>query len=269
MTETNLALTLIPPAPTPSPDPSAVPAIAIASSALGSCRIETSTSFTERERALNIIDSRIALYCDQLSNHPARALLTAGTVPLKVLYECAVTQFKSSVLWVPLLSLLKDRAHNARLKQALLDNLLCESGARGVSHVELCANFVDSVRRQYEKLHGPPDQTSLLDVNLSELLLVAALSEPSLTGWLLAAEALTPATDQILLEGFQRLDNIDCQFLKEHISVDSEEHAVWMREAACELLLQSPCLTEIVAGIDLGARAEFKLLDLVYTKTLV
>ncbi len=228
-----------------------------------------SVLLTDQERALHRIDSRINLYCDQISNHPVADLLSTGGVPVSVLYECALTQYKGSILWVPLLSLIKDRVRNERLKKAVLDNLLCESGARGVSHVELCSRFLSSVRSHHDDLNSASNLVSALDVNLSELVFVASLSEPELTGWLLAAETLTPSTDKVLLEGFKRIHGIDLAFLREHIVVDSDEHAVWMREAASELL-QDPCnLRLVISGIDLGARAELKLLDLIYSRTLI
>ncbi|MBX9694941.1 MAG: iron-containing redox enzyme family protein [Cyanobacteria bacterium] len=243
--------------------------ISAEASSIASSGLADRVSTRNTSHALNLIDSRIALYCDQISNHPVAPLLARGQVSIATLYDCAVTQFKSSILWVPLLSLLKDRAKNQRLKQALLANLLCESGARGLSHVQLCSRFVESVRAHYRKVTGNADISLPLDTNLSEVLFVAELAEPVLTGWLLAAEALTPATDKILLDGFRHVPGIDEAFLLEHIAVDSEEHAIWMREAAGELLTESNCLTELLAGVDLGGRAEIKLLDSVYSRSIV
>ncbi len=221
----------------------------------------------ERARNIKLIEERLQFYAEEIEIHPIVRLLSEGRVAASVLHDCAAILFRSSVLSVPLLSLLKDRVNNECLKRAFLDNLLYATGANGTSIVELCSRFLRSVQKGL-LADGVDHAVSLPPADLDEMVFVSELSQAELTGWLLASEVLTPVTRNILLEGFRHLHDIDLEFFKEHVATNSEEHSRSITEAAHEILEETDCIEQILSGIQTGAQAELNLLDSIYAKNL-
>lgn len=219
-----------------------------------------------RARNLKLIEQHIAFYAEEIEMHPVGRLLAEGKLSGAVLRECAGLLFRTSVLWMPLLSLLKDRVRNENLKKFLLDYLLRESGAQGTSNVELCSRLLRTVEASFSS----PSAISvdLPSASLDDVVFVAQLEEPELIGWLLAAGSLTPVTHKLLLEGFRQLEEIDCSFLEEHVNAHNEDQSQSMNEAITTFLEQEKGIERILAGIQIAARTELALLDSIFAKNL-
>src|SRR6185437_9820748 len=101
---------------------------------------------------------------------------------------------------------------------------------------------------------------------------VSALTEEEIAGWILAAEALVPHMFAMFLRAFERIKGSDLTYLREHISVDSDEHSQWMLEAARELLdrpgTEERSFQGILDGLDIGARVALSIPDALYAKAL-
>lgn len=211
-----------------------------------------------------LLDDVIDEYQKQLSGHPIAKLVGDDRVPDSILREFAIFQFVDGVLWIPMLAMMKDRVSNKRLKLALTENILCEAGAEGVSHVERCRSFIKSL----DLNPFTPEIYEYVSAAWKMLLPVDGWSEPYIAGRMLAAEALVPTLFRIFSEGFRRKQSVDMTYIDEHIVVDADEHSQWMRESALEILQQDPnALEEILKGIHESAAATLAVPDDLYNKT--
>jgi hypothetical protein len=217
------------------------------------------------KKQLASINKRIEFYEKQLKCHPIANYLNKSSVPEKILNEFAIIQYSDSLLWVPMLSLMKDRVKNVRLKRALRENMLCEAGANAISHIELCRRFLESMGIDCGNLHINSDNLAL---STAELSFITALNEAQIAGWILAAEALVPVTFALFRQGFAHVKGVDLTYLNEHIIVDTDEHSQWMKESALELLSESACFDEIITGIDIGGRVVLRVPDALYAKVI-
>jgi len=215
------------------------------------------------EDYLALIDQRVEFYKDQLKRHPIVPLLKKNAVPRSILVDYAAIQYADSLLWVPMLALLKDRVKNERLKQALRENLLCEAGANATSHVEICRRFIESTGANLDDI----DFASISGGQVIRSVAVADLSEPQIAGWILTAETLVPLQFALFLDSFRKIGAVDLTYLIEHVAVDTDEHSQWMRESCLELLKESDCFNEILSGIDIGGRVQLRDPDVLYAKT--
>ena len=97
---------------------------------------------------------------------------------------------------------------------------------------------------------------------------VSGMSEAQIAGWALVAEAIVPALFQMALPAYERVEGVDLTYLREHITVDSDEHAAWMRESVAQLLSEGVSIDEILVGIHLGARTALCIPDVLFAKFL-
>lgn len=220
------------------------------------------------EKDLLDIDAEVQRYHAELRGHPLRRVFAEEEgAPSALLREFAALQYIDSVLWVPMLALMKDRVRNPRLKRALTENLLCEAGARHTSHITLCRDFIASVG--VAPYFGDFREYSALATQPVELMnSVSGLSEAEIAGWILVAEAVVPSLFALALPGFAKVEGADLRYLREHIVVDADEHSSWMRESVEELLKEGVPAADILNGVRLGGRTALNVPDALYAKFL-
>lgn len=215
--------------------------------------------------AISSVDQCLEEYKRAIANHPIGRIVLSR----KCLNDFALAQWGDSVIWVPMLALMRDKVSSPRLKQALDANLRCESGIdANRSHVTLCRRFVESIG-----LH-PGISPSRIEVGGHAARMTdstTSLCELQISGWILASEWIVPSIFSLVLPQFQNIPEADTEYLREHIEVDDEEHARWMREAAQELLLSGKenALEKILAGAHLAGRAGISVLDGLYAQNLM
>jgi hypothetical protein len=208
----------------------------------------------------SILD-RVEFYAGLLVHHPLLERARANALPREVLVEFAQLQYADSILWIPMLSLMKARAQSPRLVAAIDHNIADEAGRTSASHVELARTFVRSL--------GVADfATGGLAPDVVEMVSHwSRLPEPALAGWLLAAERLVPIMFGAMRPCYAGL-GASLRYLDEHIAVDEAAHARWMEEAVDELLGAGVGSDEVLHGVDIGAREVFNVPDVLYAKTL-
>ncbi len=230
-------------------------------------QLQTRSEAVSPELDLATVRAAVDFYRLQMRDHALKAVFHSPTVSKALLLEYAGLQYVDSVLWVPMLALMKDRTRNPRLRRALTENILCEAGANHTSHVTLCMQFVRSIG--VVPFFGAFDRYSALANHPVEMMnAVSGMSEAQISGWALVAEAIVPDLFRMALPGFRRLPGVDLTYLEEHIVVDADEHATWMFEAAGELLAEGVCVDEILNGIHLGGRTALSVPDALYAKFL-
>jgi pyrroloquinoline quinone (PQQ) biosynthesis protein C len=214
---------------------------------------------------LEIIRARVAAFTRDMREHPIGRLIQGSRLPEPIAREFAAIQYVDSVLWVPMLALMKDRAKSPRLRKALTDNLLCEAGATHTSHITLCREFVESVGviPSFGDYH---EHSELTGHAVAVMNAVSALSEEELAGWILSAETLVPHMFAMFAPAYG--PEIDHTYFREHMHIDLDEHSAWMEEAAAELLQRPGALEGLLSGIDLGARVALSVPDALYAKAL-
>src|SRR5689334_18222050 len=92
------------------------------------------------------IFARLEQYRADFAQHPLFAAARAGDLPPSLLREFAFHQYADSILWIPMLALMKSKAvRSARLRRAIEDNIACEAGLGATSHVQLAADLMRSL----------------------------------------------------------------------------------------------------------------------------
>lgn len=222
---------------------------------------------TKAARSVELVKLVVEEYGLQMKEHPLAKVMAAPEVSRKLLEEYAGLQYVDSILWVPMLAIMKDRAKNPRLVKALTDNILCEAGAKHTSHVTLCMNFIKSIG--LTPFYGNFEYYSKLAQHPIEMMnAVSGMSEAQIAGWALVAEAVVPSLFSMTVPAYSRLPGVDMTYLNEHIQVDSDEHAQWMLESVEELVSEGTPIREILAGVHLGGRTALSIPDALYAKYL-
>src|SRR5207237_8253263 len=106
--------------------------------------------------------------------------------------ECAYRQYSASTLWIPRLAQMLTKAERSpRLRRAIADNIADEAGLSAISHVELARRLMRSLgARDLDRL---PHATLVATASMWLSDEFAAMTEPEVAGFLLAAETLVPA----------------------------------------------------------------------------
>lgn len=224
-------------------------------------------------RLVEGLDARVAEvlyhYIQQMEGHPLGGILS-DSPPRSLLEEYARVQYMDSVLWVPMLAIMKDRARNPSLIQALRDNLLCEAGARQPSHVSLCQSFIRSLG--ISPIFGSPSESPSVALHSLELMNgVSGMSEAQIAGYNLVSEAVVPELFKMALEAFQAIPGSDSLYLAEHITVDIDHHTRDMIAAVNELLKETASdsvLVHILHGMHMSGRAALSVPDVLFAKYL-
>ncbi len=215
----------------------------------------------------NQISELVEFYQKQMETHPLQNVFKSQRVPLKLLKEYASLQYIDSTLWVPMLAIMKDRVSAPRISKALKDNIMCEAGVCGTSHITLCMNFIKSLG--VDPFFGSTEYYSPLAIHPTEMMnAVSGMSEGQIVGWTLVAEAIVPFLFQMTLAAYKKNPKTNVLYLEEHISVDSDEHAQWMFEGAIEVATSAQAFHAILEGIHLGGRTALSVPDALYAKFL-
>ena len=167
-----------------------------------------------------------------------------------------------SILWVPMLALMKERATSPLLRSAIRDNLACEAGIEGISHVELARQFVRSLGISSAPAEGAASNP------IEAVSHWTRFSEPRIGGWLLVVETLVPVLFRAVRGCFASLPGADLRYLDEHVDIDANVHAQRLEEALAQVVEDPAAFPEAVQGVDFGAREVFCAPDALYTKSL-
>jgi pyrroloquinoline quinone (PQQ) biosynthesis protein C len=177
------------------------------------------------------IFSRLDEYRARLIEHP---FLTALDHPVPILHEFAFHQYADSILWIPMLAQMRGKAlRSRRLRDAIADNIAHEAGLHAVSHVQLAVDLMRGLG--ITRLDALPTRVLAHSAQLWISDEFSTLAEPELAGWLLVAETLVPVMFAAIEPQFARL-GCDTRYFREHVSVDTDEHANWMAEAVEDVL---------------------------------
>jgi hypothetical protein len=206
-------------------------------------------------------------FIEQMRTHPLQSVFVALNTPRKLIEEFASIQYVDSVLWVPMLAIMKDRVKNPRLYEALKENLLCEAGANHESHVMLCQKFIKSIG--ISPFYGNFQEYSGIASHPVEMMNgVSGMSEEQIAGFNLVSEAIVPYLFKMVLPAFMRLKGADTTYLTDHINVDADDHAQAMIEAVEDLVNQGASVGSILEGMHLSARTALSIPDALYAKYL-
>ena len=189
---------------------------------------------TDSRDCIAPIDARLCSYVARLDAHPFFAAVAQHAVPRDLLCEFASHQYADSILWIPMLALMRAKASTSpRLQRAIEDNIRHEAGLGGTSHVTLANRMLRSLG--VASLQASP--TALLATGANEWLTPhwADFTEPEVAGFLLAAETLVPRMFARMQAAFEEL-HCDTEYFRVHVAVDGDEHSAWMREAVQEVL---------------------------------
>lgn len=185
-------------------------------------------------------------YRTALREHPLLVAARDGQIERETLLHFAYYQYADSITWIPMLAQMKHKAlRSRRLRSAIEDNIGHEAGIGGYSHVQLAVELMRSLGvRSLE-----PYPTEALGKTAALWLSdgFAAMTEPAVAGWLYVAETLVPEMFAIMRRCFAA----DARYFDEHIHIDADEHAQWMREAIDDVIaIYGPtCVPEILAGM--------------------
>jgi pyrroloquinoline quinone (PQQ) biosynthesis protein C len=195
------------------------------------------------------IFTRLTDYRDQLTEHPLLVAARTGRLTRDTLEQFAFHQYSDSILWIPMLAQMKSMARRSRrLRQAIEDNIAHEAGMHSTSHVGLAVDMMRSLGMR--SLEGMPVETFASSATLWLTDAFADQTEPEVAGFLLTSETLVPQMFAALEPSFTAL-GCDTSYFREHISVDSDEHATWMAEAVSDIvtIYGESCVEQIVAGM--------------------
>lgn len=220
-------------------------------------------SHQDIQEVLDLLDG----YILQMKTHPLHEAFLAPQPSRKLLLDFAGLQYVDSVLWVPMLAVMKDRVQNQKLYKALLDNLLCEAGANHQSHVVLCQEFIKSVG--VSPFYGNFHEYSHLATQPVELMNgVSGMSEEQIAGYNLVSEAIVPYLFKMVLPAYEKVPGCKTRYLTDHISVDADDHAEAMIEAVKDLIYSGASVGSIMEGMHLSARTALSVPDALYAKHL-
>ena len=206
-------------------------------------------------------------YIEQMRTHPLQSVFLSPNTPRSLVNEFASIQYVDSVLWVPMLAVMKDRVKNEKLYEALKDNLLCEAGANHESHVMLCQRFIKSVG--VSPFYGNYNEHSNLASHPVEIMNgVSGMNEEQIAGFNLISEAMVPYLFKMVLPAFKRIPGADTQYLTDHISVDADDHAQAMINAIEDMIDHGSNIGGIMEGMHLSARTALSIPDALYAKYL-
>lgn len=197
-----------------------------------------------------LIASTLEGYIAELQKHPFLQATAHGQIPSEALKEFAFYQYSDSILWVPMLALMKSKAvKSKRLRSAIEDNLCCETGIGSVSHVELARAMMRSL--DIRSVEGFPAATFQESASLWLSDTFDSFNEPEVAGWLFAAESLVPIMFALALPAFQKIAGGKLEYFSEHVHVDSDEHSAWMAESVDEILslYGSAAEAQVLAGM--------------------
>jgi pyrroloquinoline quinone (PQQ) biosynthesis protein C len=142
-------------------------------------------------------------------------------------------------------------ARNDRFKQALFDNIRCETGANGgVAHTQMAENFMSSIGLMVSMKDVV--YSAAVSRALEENNFLKKATEPTRAGFMFATEALFPLMLKVVRPAIiLHYPDADMQYIDEHIQVDADEHSEWMKESVKQILSSSrETFDEIITGMN-------------------
>lgn len=214
------------------------------------------------------IFQKLDLYRKEFLEHPL-FMAARSDIPTALLKEFAFYQYADSILWVPMLSLMKGKViRSTRLRRAIEENIACETGLANTSHIELAKNLM----RSLHVCNADALPVDFLSDSMGHWLSdeFSSVTEPEIAGWLLLAETLVPLMFAKMKDSFARM-GCDTFYFTEHIDVDSEEHSTWMAEAVEDVvqLYGAGSVVPIFKGMREAWLETIEVPDLIYQKLLV
>ncbi len=214
----------------------------------------------DQASVLKKVDEHLSTFQRRIRTHELFERGRAGLLNPETVTELAYAQWLDSNMWVPMLALMKDQVKNPRLKRAIIENIQCEAGVFGTSHVELARRFAESVG-------AASAQPGFERPDIAETARqVTSFTEAEIAGWLYAAEMLVPDLFKNMRPLYEGRKGARLAYLDEHIKVDADEHAKWMREAIAEIATTPEKYAEVIAGIHWGGREALLVPDLLSAK---
>lgn len=198
--------------------------------------------------AIETITKRLDHQKQTLADHGLFWAAKQNRIPDKILKEFAFHQYSDSIVWIPMLSLMKQKVVSCkRLRKAIEDNICCEAGVGGRSHVDLARTLMRSLGlKSFDRM---PAKTFAKSASLWLSDEFNDFGETEIAGWLLTAETLVPMMFAAMVGSFKNLD-ADVAYFTEHMDVDSDEHSVWMLESVREILDGGADVADILAGME-------------------
>lgn len=196
------------------------------------------------------IINKLTTYCSEFKAHSFFKAAAENKIPQSILNKFAFYQYSDSILWIPMLALMKEKViKSSRLRKAIEENIKHEAGVGGISHVTLAKNLMRSMK--LTKLQDFPISTFAKSAQLWLSKDFDEFAEPEIGGWLLTAETLVPLMFRLMLPAFQN-KGYDNTYFSEHISVDGDEHSQWMLESVDEIigLYGQSSVPQVLAGME-------------------
>jgi pyrroloquinoline quinone (PQQ) biosynthesis protein C len=174
-------------------------------------------------------------YRSELARHPLLEAARKRELSTEILLELAFHQYSDSILWIPMLALMKEMAvRSHRLRAAIEDNISHEAGLGSVSHVQLAVTMMRSLG--IRTLDAFPTETFARSAKLWLSDEFTRQPEPEVAGWLLVAESLVPQMFAEVAPCYAAIDGCDTRYFTQHVAVDNDEHARWMTESVADVL---------------------------------
>lgn len=225
-----------------------------------------SMNIVQTNGKLAAVEQGVSSYKEKLETHPIRRLCEAAKLPPEILRAFARVQFVDSIMWVPMLSLIKGQISSSALREAVRKNIRDEVGDEGTPHVTLCKRFLESI--------GVPTQfnnyvsyspASLYPVSVM-MGLAGNCDDAMIGGWLLAQEVLVPVLFRMFRPAFRVFSAPNLAYMTEHEEVDSVDHSRWILEALDSILASADSAGPAIAGVDLGGRATLGVPDFLFAE---
>ncbi len=202
------------------------------------------------KKTLQPIFDLLSTYRSELARHPLMEAARAGELSTEILLELAFYQYSDSILWIPTLAQMKEKAvRSRRLRTAIEDNIAHEAGLGSTSHVTLAVTMMRSLG--IRTLDAFPASTFTKSASLWLSDEFSGQPEPEVAGWLLVAESLVPQMFAEVAPCYARIAGCDTRYFTQHVAVDNDEHARWMGEAVADVMqLYGPaCRETVIAGM--------------------
>ncbi len=196
---------------------------------------------------LSILDTQRQM----IFNHEVVPFITMELLTRAQLDDMVKTFYADNLWWVAALQYMHKAARNDRFKQALHDNIRCETGADGgIAHTQMAENFISSIGLKVSMQDKAYNKAVTRAVEENNFLKKA--TEPTRAGFMLATEALFPIMLQIVRPVIVfHYPEADMQYIDEHIQVDADEHSQWMAQSVEQILTSGDeVFGEIVKGME-------------------
>lgn len=195
------------------------------------------------------IISLLDQYCNGIKDHSVVQLLQNSLIKKESVNAILKSLYADSLWWVRALEYMESEAQNIRFRQALSDNIACETGKDGgVAHLKLMEDLIRSISLDIDMKDLVYRKT--LTRAQEENKMLKGANELQRAAFMLGTETLFPSVlsliQPVLVEHYP---NADMRYVEEHIEVDSGEHSVWMMESVESMLADGGSFDEVEFGL--------------------